>query len=547
MKTFPTAIAALLLGAALTLPLAAQLDITVEGVSDPSILGETVVFDSEFIGQRVSKRLYLKFDPGSSSSLGLRNVRVKGSQDFTYEIDNVTRLPVVIRNELELDLFVFYLPSGPGPARSTLELTLRFDQGDDTEPTDTVYSINLVGRVPAYSLSYVAPGAARRTVPAEGVVDFGNKPTNVASEATLILTNSGSGPGTVQSVTVSGTSAFSLADPPTFPARLEPGRSLNMQLAFSPSSMSVYRGELTIDYGKDRQRYVLVGIGGDRLRYSLISYPPGANVGVPTDVQSGTEVVFGQSAAVVEVVGRNDGQSAQLIENISLRGPFAMTQVPRLPKSVAPGESITVRLEPRASATGDYTGELVIGDAVFPLSLDVPALPPVQFSTAGRVLTVGEQVPIGLGLASPYPVDIAGTLQLELASTSFQNDQALQWSSGGRQVDFSIPAGTTAAVFAGNASMIEFQSASVAGEITVSARFLADAWGIDITPIAVPEVRFTVEIKDLPEFRFTNAGGPVGGGDEIELGLILSGPYPEAITGTPRPRGPASGQRTAAR
>ncbi|MDE0261732.1 MAG: hypothetical protein OXJ37_04940, partial [Bryobacterales bacterium] len=227
MKTFLNVIPTVLLAAALTAPLGAQLTVTQEGVSDPSTLGETVTLDSTGIGQRVTSRLYLQFDPGLASSLTLRNVRVIGSPEFSYELKDVTRLPVAIQNDLRLDLFVFYLPSSPGPAQATLELTLR-TEGSDLLPSDTVYAVNLVGRVPAYSLSYVLPGTGRVNVPPAGTVRFGHKPTGVSSEATLVLTNIGSAPGLVNRFQISGTTAFAPVDPPTFPARLEPGGSLNV-------------------------------------------------------------------------------------------------------------------------------------------------------------------------------------------------------------------------------------------------------------------------------------------------------------------------------
>ena len=532
MKTYLTAIPILLLGAALTLPLGAQLNITQEGVSDPSSLGETVTLDSTGISQRVSSRLYLKFDPGSGTSLTLRTVRVVGSPEFSYELKDVTRLPISIRNELQLDLFVFYLPTSPGPAQATLELTLR-TEGSDLLPSDTVYTVNLIGRVPAYSLSYVLPGSGRVNVSPAGTINFGHKPTGVSTEATLVLTNSGSGPGIVQSYRISGTNAFATVNPPTFPARLEPGSSVSMQLGFRPLSTFVYSGELSFaPSGSPVLRYNLTGHGGDLFNFQVISYASGSSSGRSERVQSGTPIVFGQNAASVQVVAENIRQSAQLLDAISLSGPFAMTSGPRLPKSVAPGESIMLTIEPSPEASGDLTGELVIGDAVFPLMIDAPTLPSVRFSSSGGSLRPGEQTALGLSLARPYPVDISGTLQLSLESADATRDASLQWSSGGTAATFEIPAGQTAAVFSGGADTIDFQAGVVAGQIVVSARFAADPWGIDITPPTAPEVRYTVDVASLPEVSFSESGGALDAGRDVSLGMNLAAPYPEEISGT---------------
>ena len=534
MKKFLTVIPTLLLGAALTVPLGAQLTITQEGVSDPSSLGQTVTLDSTGIGQRVTDRLYLRFDPSLASSLTLRTVRVigPGAAQFDYELKDVTRLPVSIRNELQLDLFVFYLPTGPGPAQATLELTLR-TEGSDLLPSDTLYTVNLIGRVPAYSLSYVLPSSGRISVLPSGTINFGHKPTGVSTEATLVLTNSGSRPGVVDGFQISGTNAFAAVNPPTFPTRLEPGGSVNIQLGFRPLSTFAYRGELSFaPSGTSVLRYALTGQGGDLFRFRVISYAAGSNAGRSEQVQSGTPIVFGQSAASVQVVAENTRQSAQLVEAIRVSGPFALTGGPRLPKSVAPGESIEITIEPSPAASSDRTGELVIGDAVFPLMIDTPTLPVVRFTSLGGSLRPGEQAALGLRLARTYPVDISGALQLSLESPEAARDASLQWSSGGTAATFEIPAGQTAAVFAGNADEIEFQAGVVAGEIVVSASFAAEPWGFDITPATPPELRYTVDVATLPEVSFSEPGGALDAGREVALGLSLAAAYSEDIAGT---------------
>lgn len=532
MKTFSTVIPTLLVAAVLTAPLGAQLTVTQEGVRDPSTLGETVTLDSTGIGQRVTSRLYLQFDPGLASSLTLRSVRVIGSQEFSYELRDIDRLPVSIQNELRLDLFVFYLPSSPGPAQATLELTLR-TEGSSLVPSDTVFAVNLVGRVPAYSLSYVLPGTGRVNVPPAGTVRFGHKPTGVSSEATLVLTNIGSAPGLVNSFQISGTTAFSPVAPPTFPARLEPGASLNVQLGFRPSSTFLYSGELRVVLDQSPAlRYALSGLGGDQFSFRVVSYASGSNAGTSQRVQSGTPIVFGQDANSVQVVAENIRQSALLVEAISVSGPFVMVDGPQLPKTVAPGGSIVVTVEPNPAAGVDVAGELVIGGAVFPLSINAPTLPSVRYTSTGGALRPGEQTSLGLSLASTYPVDISGTLHLTSESLEAARDASLQWSSGGTVVDFEIPAGQTAAAFAGGASTIDFQAGLVSGEIVVSARFAADPWGIDITPVLAPEVRYSVDIATLPDVTFSEAGGAVDAGRDIALGLSLAAPYPEDIAGT---------------
>lgn len=530
MKTLSTAIATLLLGAASTVPLGAQFDITAEGVSDPSVLGQTLVFDSEGIGQRVTKRLYLHFDSGDEASLTLRNVQIRGATEFSYQLNGVTGLPTSIRGELTLDLFVTYHPRTPGPANATLELTLRVGNSE-TDPDLAVYTVNLIGRVPSYSLTYTLPGGAPRAVPVSGLIDFGHKPTFVTTEATVVLTNQGSGPGTIQGVTTSGSSMFSLISPPGFPYNLEPGRSVSLEVGFTPTATLNFSGALSVDLGSSINEYVLKGIGGDLLRFRLLSYAHDSSVGVGRTIKSGNPIVFGQGSARVEVVGTNIRQSSQPVDSIRVTGPFAIT-APTLPLTLGPSEEFVVRVEPGPAAGRDATGNLIVDDAIFPLSLDTPMLPNVTFTSLGGTLRAGEEVDLGLNLSRAYPVDVTGTMSLELESVEGQSDPALRWSSGGRQVSFRIAAGETAAVIAGTSRTISFFASAAPGTVTVKARFAAYPWGIDLTPPTEPQVQFTVELATLPPVQFTRTGGQVRGGDEVSLGLSLASPFSEGLNGT---------------
>ena len=531
MKTFLTATAILLLAAAAAVPAQAQLQVQVEGAADPSFVGGTVVFDSDGVGQRVSKRLFLNFEPVGGQSITLRSVLVRGSQDFSYEIKDVPRLPVVIRNELTLDMFVLYLPTGPGPAQATLELTIQRGESD-FEPTDTKYTVNLVGRVPSFTLSYVLPGGSPRPVPVAGTVEFGNKGTRAPTEATLVLANNGSGPGIVQNLSVTGSAAFSLTSPPSVPLRIDPGEVLDLQVAFAPQGTQRYRGQISFDFGVIKQQYNIAGTGGDLLQFSILPLAGDGTPGSATMIESGTEIRFGTGAVKVDVVGRNIMQHSQLVRSIAVSGPFAITNAPTLPATLQSQETLTLSLEPRGIMVGEHSGTLMVGDAHFPLAITVPELPPFRFSQAGGAVTGAEAVPMQLSLTHPYPVEVTGALSLDFFPSDFADDPGVQWSTGGRQAAFRILPGQTEAVFDNGSTTVEFQASTASGEIVVAGRFAAADWGLDLTPDAAPEVRFSVDIPELPQVRYSRSGGMVTGGDEIPMGLSLAQPYPVDLDGS---------------
>ena len=527
MNTFSRAIAILFLAAAATLPAAAQLSVTVEDVSVPEAARQTVTFDSVAVGQRATKRLHLQFDAGGSRTVVLDRIQVVGTNQFTVELDDT--LPVTLRNQFRYAILVHYEPSGPGPEYGQLQVTTERED-DATGVVTKLSSVNLVGRVPDFALRYSLPGGPPIPVPTGGIIDFGRKPTNAATEATLVVANVGSVAGTVQSVRLTG-GAFRLVSPPSIPFRLAAGQEQVLQLSFTPTGTRAYSGQMTLDWGGTPRQVDIAGIGGDLLSYSVVTYARGSASGAPRNVQSGTPIVFGQNAAAIELIGRNGYANAQAVEAARVTGPFTFTARPSLPATLGPREEFVVQISPLATARGSDTGTLTIGDAIFPLSLDVPAMSSVRYSRQGGVVSQAQDISLGLNLASPYPVDISGTLSLDFRG-AMQGAGGVAWSTGGRVAEFTIPAGQLAATFPGGANALSFQSGAVAGEISVRARFAADPWGIDITPISVPELRFTVDADTLPSVQFSREGRTVGAGESVALGLSLAAPYGADLVGT---------------
>ena len=65
------------------------------------------------------------------------------------------------------------------------------------------------------------------------------------------------------------------------------------------------------------------------------------------------------------------------------------------------------------------------------------------------------------------PVPVSGRMTLTFAGSI--DDPAIQFEGGGRTVNFTIPANSTQAVFAGNATSSSFQTGTIAGTITLEA------------------------------------------------------------------------------
>jgi large repetitive protein len=116
---------------------------------------------------------------------------------------------------------------------------------------------------------------------------------------------------------------------------------------------------------------------------------------------------------------------------------------------------------PPQTAQRALTIQVVLPD-VSGLNFNLPANP-----------QAAQQLPVTVGIPSPYPVEITGNLNLTFAPNAANNadDPAIQFSTGGRTVPFTIPAGQTQAVF--RVTDLGVQTGTTAGTITLAATLQA--------------------------------------------------------------------------
>jgi hypothetical protein len=103
--------------------------------------------------------------------------------------------------------------------------------------------------------------------------------------------------------------------------------------------------------------------------------------------------------------------------------------------------------------------------------------------------TSGQQLPINVTLANPYSVAISGTLTMVFTSAVGSTDPSIQFSTGGLTTNFTIPAGTTQAVFGSQQSVLVI-TGTVAGTIAISAS--VSSGGAIVTPATAPSVTTTI-------------------------------------------------------
>ncbi len=136
----------------------------------------------------------------------------------------------------------------------------------------------------------------------------------------------------------------------------------------------------------------------------------------------------------------------------------------------------TISGTPTAAGTSSFT--VTVTDAAKntaskPFSIVVAAPAPPTLTIGGAPATSGfeQQLSLTLSTGSVYPLDISGTMTLTFAPSvtpsSGVDDQMIQFSTGGRVANFTIPANSTTPVFSGG-STPAILTGTTAGTITLT-------------------------------------------------------------------------------
>jgi hypothetical protein len=293
--------------------------------------------------------------------------------------------------------------------------------------------------------------------------------------------------------------------------------SLPFTITVNPPSLTITtpslpNGTVAVPYN---QRFSVVG-GTPPYAWSLTGSPvPGLSLDSGQGVLSGTPTAPGSFTFGLQVTDSNGvtgsrnftltvAPAALKITNANqlpdaiLGSPFSfqMTAVGGAPPYTwrANGLPNGVTIDPSTgllSGTAQSAGTIsfavtVIDSALitdqgrFQIIVNPPALPAATLSgLPGSVDPLG-QYPMTINFADAYPVDVVGTVTL--TSTPADNgpaDASIQFSSGGRSANLTIPAGST------SGSLPAIQTGTVAGKITVTLSQVT-VGGVDVTPSPTP-------------------------------------------------------------
>lgn len=582
--------------------------------------GGTITFSSEGVGQPVSTTVTFTYTGRATATIN--SLDAIGSTDFSVTLRDVAT-PFTMNPNDTATFLVQYSPTALGKVTGTARIN--YTEGRTTANV----IINLVGVQPDFGFSVaILPKGNQTSISPDGgiafpdtVVNPANPALNQTSSATFVITNRGSGQGTVNNIVGSG-AQFNLSGVPLLPAVIQPSQTLTFTVNFAPTQLVSSSGTVRIDFVLRSVNFSLLGNGiGGVLAYEFVAGSttravspndtltlPQTNLGdkntatfrvrntgnadatvaaiassdplfalsnvpfLPLTLQAGNSATFtitfaptqpgtftarlridsasfnlsgvglGVNLSYAATVGAasttllnngtlifpptqvgatssaqfqvsNTGNAVTFVNSISLTGPtgvFALTSLPGLPVRIEGGATISFGLVFAPNTLGVTTGTLRIDGQSFNLSgagNDPPPLPAVAFSGATAATDAAQQIAVGVTLANPYPVPLVGKMLLTFAPAAdvFSDDLSIQFASGGRSVNFVVPANTTRGVFGLSDSQVRLQTGTVAGTITLAALFVTDPGGINLTANAAPATNIAVR-PSPPRVRSVQLG-----------------------------------------
>ncbi len=445
----------------------------------PLPTGGSIVFDA--IPVNATETLALNITDNGSASGQVTDIEISGK---SFTLVGKPLFPATIQAGSTLQVGVAYKPTEV--ASDTGQVVITFSDG-----TTSTVGLQGSGTSPTLVYTLIQNGKSTPILPG-GTITLPDTDVGSTATATIRVQNTGNGSTIVNSVNAAG-QGFSVSGLPVLPKTLDTNDSFNFTLTFAPTQPGVQNGQLLV--GTDL--FNLSGKGlGSKLEYSYtadgVTLTIGTN-GVTSVVFSPVQVTKSEQ---IPFKITNKGTLPAVISNIAIndnKSPFSISGAPSLPDTLAPGASISFEINFAPTATGVSNGTLLINTDSVPLSGSATAPPPLPaYTISGPSGTVApqSQPSVTLKLASAYPVAINGILTLTTFGT-LGSDPAVQFSTGGRTVPFTIPANSTVANFASQGNQILLQTGTVASTITLTPQF-ATAAGVDLTPDNPTTLQFEV-------------------------------------------------------
>ena len=482
--------------------------------------GSTVAFESEGVGDSVTIRVSVSYQGPDRSTATIDVPDLAGSRTFEFRADRP--LPGDIAPGRTVDFDVTFTPTGTGPfsSRFTLNLTQN-ELGKQPVPMNVV--LNLSGVVADYTVSFQLLGEGNETLVGDGgVFEFPETELDETSTATAIVTNRGSGPGTVRNIVFGGEDVFVVSGIPLLPADVLAGRDVRFTVEFTPVDRRRSFASLNVTFGLGSQAIAIQGpgVGATFMHESIID-------GVSTAIPEGDKITLPQTelgeetAIAIRVV--NTGNFEGDISTITVTGDaYSLSDTPILPATLDLRDETSFTITFAPTEPGLNTGQLRVNDITFALEGEAIGSEIIYTTISGSTTTTVEPPETlvfpqtRIGRVSPIVFELTNSGNVAKTITGI----------GASGSSFSLeglpPLPTSLGPDQKLAFMINFEPTNtgpLAGSITVDAA--------TFTLSGVGE-----ELEDLPAVSIGGSGGAIGPAQQIATSLTLAEPFPVDLEGT---------------
>lgn len=507
--------AALLPGQTSPLSFRVQVSGTVQTVTDNG----TIQFNADAIGRPLDAAVTVT--NRGTGTINILRVEMAGSTDFAANSVPTPDVGLVPNDTFGMTLR--FQPSSGLRALGSIRIFYT-----DTPAVGRVVNgsvlLNLNGVAPDFAFTYIPPPTSNATpLLSGGTIAFPPTGVNETATAAVVITNRGSGPGSVGVISSTG-AAFALASLPNPPVTVDANRELRFAVRYSPLVIENSTGTVSVELADRTVKFNVTGSStGAVYSYELVretstvTLARGATVAVP-------DVAVGEKSSVTVKV-TNTGNADGRITAIGVLGAgFTLTDLPFLPATIVPGGTASLSVTFTPAAPGRYTGRLRIGDDTFDVVANGLGATLTYSYIAGPVTTTianggsvifpavaaGESSTVRFVVTntgtSPAPVNSVGVLA---TGTTFM-------TSGLPRLPVSLKPGETLAF---GVMFMPTATGNLTGTLRVdSASF--SLTGLGNQPAAIPE------------YRFSGASGAQQAGQQLGVGLSIAQPYSLTLRGT---------------
>ena len=472
-------------------------------------------------GQAASVKITLTYLGGTSVELTTAP-QLFGSSAFTVAVNGSFPLTLKPSEKLSFDVsYVVFPPVGTVPASGQISLPYV----ESRVPTNVAGALtfSLFGTTPDLTLSYLLQSNGNILPLVSGsTLLFPETNVNTSSDATILVSNRGSGAGTVTSISVTG-DAFQPLGLPGLPFAVPAGSELRFFVRYLPRQARADTGALEVTLGTGSLKAALQGTGvSSSFSYELVQS------GVSSPLAPGQAISLGDTKVGlknnVDIRVRNSGTAVGTISAPVLSGDgFSITDAPRFPQVLNPSDSFTMTLTFTPAQPGPATGRLRIANDAFDLSA-VGIGPRLELSYAAGSETVTvvpgnaivfNQQRVGQTSSRSFTIKNTGTARATVISIGVAQSQEV-FGVGDLPPLPAVLDPDQSVTFSVAFSPVT-TGLSTANLLIDSAIFLLSGLGTTAVP--------------LPAYRFSGAQGVQDPFQQPAVALSLASPYSIAVKG----------------